>query len=72
MRTYRVEFDREVDGRWIADVPEVPGVLVYGPTQEIALARAQALTLRVLADALEHESERGEPVGPVELAIVGA
>jgi predicted RNase H-like HicB family nuclease len=49
-----VEFDRETDGRWIADVVELPGVMVYGATQEEALAAAQALALRVLADKLEH------------------
>jgi predicted RNase H-like HicB family nuclease len=49
-----VELDRETDGRWIADVLELPGVMVYGSTQEEALAAAQALALRVLADKLEH------------------
>jgi len=49
-----VEFEREADGRWIAEVPELAGVLVYGSTREDALARAQALALRVLADRIEH------------------
>lgn len=49
-----VEVEKEVDGRWIADVLELPGVMVYGPTREEALAAAQALALRVLADKLEH------------------
>jgi len=48
-----VELDREADGRWIADVPELPGVLVYGKTREDALAKVQALALRVLADMIE-------------------
>ena len=48
-----VELDRETDGRWIADVTELPGVLVYSPTRDEALAAAQALALRVLADKLE-------------------
>lgn len=48
-----VELDRETDGRWIADVTELPGVLVYAPTRDEALAAAQALALRVLADKLE-------------------
>jgi predicted RNase H-like HicB family nuclease len=43
-----VEFDREVDGRWIAEVPELPGVLVYGRTRRDALARVQALAFAVL------------------------
>lgn len=49
-----VELERETDGRWIADVIELPGVLVYGGTREEALASAQALALRVIADRLEH------------------
>src|SRR5262249_30021867 len=49
-----VELEREVDGRWIADVADLPGVMVYGPTGEAALSAAQALALRVLADRLEH------------------
>ena len=49
-----VELEREVDGRWIADVTDLPGVMVYGPTREAALSGAQALALRVLADRLKH------------------
>jgi predicted RNase H-like HicB family nuclease len=49
-----VEIDREEDGRWIAEVISLPGVLVYGKTREEALAKVQALALRVLADRLEH------------------
>ena len=52
-----LELDREADGRHIAEVPALPGVLAYGATREEAVARAQALALRVLADRLEH----GEP-----------
>jgi len=52
-----LEIEREDDGRFIAEVPDLPGVLAYGETQEQAVARAQALALRVLADRLEH----GEP-----------
>jgi predicted RNase H-like HicB family nuclease len=58
---FTVELDREVDGRWIADVPELPGVSVYGPTRDDAIAAAKALALRVLADRLEHgESVDGD------------
>jgi predicted RNase H-like HicB family nuclease len=46
----QIELDREEDGRWIAEVPELPGVLCYGATKEIAIQNAQALALRVLAD----------------------
>lgn len=49
-----VEIDREDDGRWIAEVAELPGTLVYGSSREDALASAKALALRVLADKLEH------------------
>lgn len=59
-----VELETEEDGRWIAEVLEIPGTLVYGATREDALASAQALALRVLADKLEH----GE--APVELMDV--
>jgi predicted RNase H-like HicB family nuclease len=53
-----VELDREDDSRWIAEVPDLPGVLAYGGTREEALAKAQSLALRVLADRIDH----GEPV----------
>jgi predicted RNase H-like HicB family nuclease len=49
-----VETEREADGRWIAEVPDLAGVLAYGQTRDEAMARAQALALRVLADRLEH------------------
>ena len=53
-----IELDREDDGRWIAEVPDLPGVLAYGQSREEAVARVQALAFRVLADRLEHgESE---------------
>jgi predicted RNase H-like HicB family nuclease len=50
----RVELEREEDGRWIAEVTALPGVLTYGKTREEALTRAEALALRVLADRIEH------------------
>jgi predicted RNase H-like HicB family nuclease len=49
-----VELEQEADGRWIAEVAELPGVIAYGRTREDALARAEALALRVLADRLEN------------------
>lgn len=49
-----VETEREDDGRWIAEVATLPGVLAYGATREEAMARAEVLALRVLADRLEH------------------
>ena len=49
-----LEIDREEDGRFIAEVPDLPGVLAHGASRDAAVARAQALALRVLADRLEH------------------
>jgi predicted RNase H-like HicB family nuclease len=51
---FKVELEREEDGRWIAEVPELPGVLAYGASAAEAQAKVQALALRVLADRLEH------------------
>ena len=65
--TFSVQVDRESDGRWIAEVAELPGVHVYGDSQEQAQAKAQALALRVLADRLEH----GEAV-PFESVLFSA
>ncbi len=49
-----IDIEQEDDGRWIAEVPELYGVLVYGSTREQAVLQVQALALRVLADRLEH------------------
>ena len=57
---FRIEFDREEDGRWIADIPELPGVMAYGTTQEEAKAKSEALALRVLADRIE-ETKKAVP-----------
>jgi predicted RNase H-like HicB family nuclease len=51
---FQIEFEQEEDGRWIAEVSDLSGVLAYGATREAALAAVQALALRVLADRLEH------------------
>jgi predicted RNase H-like HicB family nuclease len=51
---FTVEFEREEDGRWLAEIAGLPGVMVYGQTREEAAARVQALALRVIADRLEH------------------
>lgn len=51
---FKVELEREQDGRRLAEVPELPGVLAYGQTSAEAKARVQALALRVVADRLEH------------------
>jgi len=52
--TLRVEIEQEADGRWVAEVPDLPGVMAYGATPDEARARVQALALRVVADRLEH------------------
>lgn len=52
---FRIEFEQETDGRWIAEVVELPGVLAYGSTQDEAIAHVQALALRVVADRLDHD-----------------
>ena len=61
-----MECEQEVDGRWIAEVPELPGVLSYGQTAQEAMARAHVLALRVLADRLEHDHEQ---LGNLELVL---
>ena len=50
----KIETEQEVDGRWIAEVGDLPGVMVYGQTRTDAIAKVKALALRVLADRLEH------------------
>jgi predicted RNase H-like HicB family nuclease len=59
---YQVEIEEEADGRWIAEVPELPGVLAYGATRDEAVRKAQALSLHVLAERLEH----GEPLPQIQ------
>lgn len=58
----KIETERELDGRWIADVTDLPGVLAYGETRDDAIAKVKALALRVLADRLEH----GEAIPDLE------
>ena len=59
---FKVEIERENDGRWIAEVVDLPGVLAYGDTRDRALAAAEALALRVIADRLEHGETAPEPI----------
>ena len=61
---FDIECDREEDGRWLAEVPQLPGVLAYGSSRDEAMARAEVLALRVLAERLEH----GES-GPQSISI---
>ncbi len=61
---YRIELEKEEDGRWIAEIRHIPGALAYGATRPEAAARVQALALRVLAGRLEHdETPNQENVG---------
>jgi predicted RNase H-like HicB family nuclease len=59
---YKVELEQEEDGRWIAEVPQLPGVLAYGASQAEARAKVQALALRVVADRLEQGEAGAELV----------
>lgn len=62
---FTVEVEQETDGRWIAEVIELPGTMAYGKTREEAMARVQALALRVVADRLEHAEAAPELVSVV-------
>jgi predicted RNase H-like HicB family nuclease len=55
--TMNIEIERETDGRWIAEVPDLPGVMSYGKSREEAITKVEALALRVLADRLDHGEE---------------
>jgi predicted RNase H-like HicB family nuclease len=59
---FAIEIEHEADGRWIAEIPALPGVLAYGATRKEAVAHVKALALRVLAEKLEH----GEPIGELD------
>ena len=60
----KIELEQEDDGRWIAEAPDLPGVMTYGATQAEAVRKAKVLALRVMADRLEHGEELPE-VGSV-------
>jgi predicted RNase H-like HicB family nuclease len=66
---YVIEIEREEDDRWSADIPELPGVMVYGATRDEAVARCQALALRVLADRIEHAEA---PAGDLAVTFAAA
>ena len=70
-----IEIEQEEAGRIIAEIPDLPGVLVYGQSCEEAIARAQALAVRILADRLDHgedvfASHDSEEIGPRMLARI--
>lgn len=54
MSGFVVEIEQETDGRWIAEIPDLPGVLAYGSSRDEALLRAEALAFRVFADRIDH------------------
>ena len=58
----RIETEQEEDGRWLAEVPELPGVLAYGTTADEAMAKAEVLALRVLAERLENNETGPQPI----------
>ena len=59
---FTIEHEREDDGRWIAEVPQLPGVLAYGSTADEAMAKAEALALRVLAERLEQNEAKPQAI----------
>jgi predicted RNase H-like HicB family nuclease len=59
---YTIETEREVDGRWIAEISDLPGALAYGETEEDAMTKVEALALRVLAERLETHECRPIPI----------
>lgn len=62
MRQLTIETEREVDGRWIAEVPELPGVMVYGSKRDEAIAQVEVLALRVLAENIEEDGRMAEAI----------
>ena len=61
---FSIECEEETDGRWLAEVPQLPGVLCYGQTADDAMAKAEVLALRTMAERLEQSESR-----PVEINI---
>jgi predicted RNase H-like HicB family nuclease len=66
---FHIEYEREADGRWLAEVPELPGVLSYGTSANEAMAKAETLALRVLAERIE--TGESQPV-PISIEFVAA
>ena len=59
---FNIECEREEDGRWLAEVPQLPGVLAFGTSPDEAMAKAEVLALRVLAERLEHGESRAHSI----------
>ena len=67
-KVLQIEFEREDDGRWIAEIPTLPGVMAYGATRDEARDKVEALALRMLADRLEHGEEAIPELGNLFVA----
>jgi len=61
-----IELEREEDGRWIAEIKQLPGVVVYGRNREDAISKVEVLALRVIADRVEH----GDPIPELSALFV--
>ena len=59
-----IECERETDGRWIAEITQIPGAMAYGATREEAMARAEIVALRAIADRIEHGEAK-----PLDISI---
>ena len=66
---FTIEVEREDDGRWIAEIAEIPGAMTYGTSREEAVARVEALALRVLAERIEAGEQ---PVEPIRITFAAA
>ena len=69
-RKFTIETEREADGRWLAEIIELPGVMVYGSTSEQAQARVEALAFRVLADELEKEEGAKQSISNIVFSVL--
>jgi predicted RNase H-like HicB family nuclease len=59
---FHIEYERENDGRWLAEVPEIPGAMAYGATADEAMGKAEVLMLRILAERIETDENRPMPI----------
>jgi predicted RNase H-like HicB family nuclease len=66
---FKIEYEREEDGRWLAEIPQLPGALAYGATAEEAMTRVEILALRVLAERLEQGEAKPQSI---RIAIAAA
>jgi predicted RNase H-like HicB family nuclease len=62
LMNFHIEYEREDDGRWLAEVPQIPGAMAYGATADEAMGKAEALMLRILAERIETGENRPIPI----------